>query len=127
LENVFAFLQNRLQTIYPKTQERTKIRDEYPDGIAREVTYSETLMLPNKVGNKLIVKSNYNIMVFPGKTDKNIPEIIEMHQFDAIVFTGWETQTVFLELEYLPNWHETIQKIVVELYDLFGRYDKVAS
>src|SRR5688572_5154622 len=55
LENVFAFLQNRLQTIYPKAQTRIKTLHDYPDGIARKVTYSETLTLPNRVGNKLIV------------------------------------------------------------------------
>jgi hypothetical protein len=124
LENVFAFLQNRLQATYPKRQERIQTLDHYSDGIARKVTYSETLMSPNRVGNKLIVKSNYYIMVFPGKIDKDVPEITHMHQLDAIVFTGWETQTVFLELEYFPNWDGTIKKIIVELYDLFGKYVK---
>ena len=124
LENVFAFLQNRLQEIYPKAQVRIKNLDDYADGIARKVTYSETLTSPNRVGNKLIVRSNYHIMVFPGKIDKSAEEVVHMHQLDAIIFTGWETQTVFLELEYFPNWHETMDKIVVELHDLFGKYSK---
>ena len=127
LENVFAFLQNRLQEIYPKAQVRIKNLDDYPDGIAREVTYSETLTSPNRIGNKLIVRSNYHIMVFPGKIDTSANEVVHMHQLDAIIFTGWETQTVFLELEYFPNWDEIIEKIVVELYDLFGKYGKDAA
>ena len=127
LENVFELLQNRLQTISPKTQVRTKIIDSYRDGIVRKATYSETLTSPNRIGNKLIVKSNFNIMVYPGKVDKSAEEIVEMDQLDAIIFTGWETKTVFLELEYLPNWDETIKKVIVELYDLFGKYDRDAA
>ncbi len=124
LENVFAFLQNRLQAIYPKRQERIQTFDNYSDGIARKVTYSETLISPNRAGNKLIVKSNYHIMVFPGKIDKDVPEITHMHQLDAISFTGWETQTVFLEVEYFPNWDGVMKKIIFELYDLFGKHGK---
>jgi len=124
LENVFVFLHNRLQAIYPRTQTRIKTLDNYSDGIVRRVTYSETLTSPKRESNKLIVKSDNHIMVFPGKIDKSAEEIIEMHRLDAIIFTGWETQTVFLELEYLQNWHETIKKIVVELYDLFGKYSR---
>ena len=122
LENVFAFLQNRLQAIYPRTQTRIKIFDNYSDGIARRVTYSETLILPNRDKNKLIVMSDYHIMVFPGKIDKSAEEVVQMHRLDAIMFTGWETQTVFLELEYFPIWDEVIKKILVELYDLFGKH-----
>ena len=126
LEEVFALLQNRLQTISPKSQIRTKVIDAYRDGIVREARYSETLTSPDRVGNKLIVRSNYHIMVYPGKVDVNVEEIVEMDLLDAIVFTGWETQTVFLELEYLPSWHEMVKKIIVELYELFGKYSKDA-
>jgi hypothetical protein len=127
LESVFALLLNRLQTISPKTQVRTKTLDSYQDGIVRKVTYSESLMSPNRVGNKVIVRSNYHISVYPGKIDKSAEEVVEMHQWDAIIFVGWETQTVYLELEYLPNWHEMVEKIIAELYDLFGKYDKDIS
>jgi LPXTG-site transpeptidase (sortase) family protein len=124
LETVFAFLENRLKAISSKRQVRTKTLDNYPDGIARQVTYSDTLTNPNRIGNKLIVKSNYHIMVYPGKVDTSAEEIIQMHQLDAIIFIGWETKTVFLELEYMPTWHGVISSIVVELYDLFGEDDR---
>ena len=126
LESVFALLQNRLKTISPKTKTRIKVLDNYPDGIIRNVTYSETLTLPNRIGNKLVVQCNYHIMVYPGKIDISAEEIIQMHQFEAITFTGWETQTVLLELEYLPTWDEVVKRIVFELYELFGEYSKDA-
>ena len=84
-------------------------------------------MAPNRNGNRIIVRCNYHISVYPGKTDKSAEEIIEMHQLEAITFTGWETQTVLLELEYLPTWDEIVKRIVVELYDLFGKYEIGAS
>jgi hypothetical protein len=127
LENVFALLQNRLQGVSQKPQVRVKTRDNYPDGIARKVTYSETLTWPNRVGNKIVVKCDYHIMVYPGKTNITAEEIIEMHQFEAITIIGWETQTVLLEIEYLPTWDEMMKKIIIELYDLFGKYDKAVS
>ena len=126
LEAVFSFLDNRLRAISPKRQTRTKTLDNYSDGISRKVTYSDNLTLPDRVGNRMIVRSNYHINVYPGKTDINVEEVIEYDQFDAITFVGWETQTVFLELEYMPIWDDSINSIIAELYDLFGKHNDEA-
>lgn len=124
LDNVFTWLLNRLRKKYPGTQQKTKMLDGYSDGVVRKVTYINSLMSPNRVGNKVIMRSNYYILVFPGKNDVNVEEMTDVHEFEAITFTGWETRTVLLELEYMPIWHEMIKPVVLELYDLFGRYDK---
>jgi formylglycine-generating enzyme required for sulfatase activity len=123
LDEVLAFLENNLQNLYPKSKSRAVALDNYPDGIKRTITYTDTLAFPQRGKNGLVVQCDAHMTVFPGEFDANTGETTIFNTYNALKFTGWETQTVYLEFEYAKNWEDLADSLIDELHKLFGKYD----
>lgn len=123
LEKVLDFLQNRLQKICPAEKKHIVKLDNFPDGIVRTITHTYSLSMPYRGKNTLLMQCTPSMTTFPGEFDVNAGETQEFHTYDAIKFMGWETQKVFLELEYDKTWQDEVDLLVTKLYDLFGKYN----
>ena len=124
VESVFSLLYDRMRIICncgDGETRREKNKDDYPDGITRKITFIDNLYMPSPVYlNTLKVFSNSYMMISPGKLhpEEELYELVI--GIDGIVFKGWQTKTPFFEVEYLPQWHDIVMKVVAELKDLFG-------
>ena len=114
LQNVLAILFDRLKNHKGMSQTKAIEKNDYQDGIKRDVIYHYNLQNPNWQNNKLIVNEHYYISVIPGKTDLTSEEVIHTLTLDGLVFTGWQlqTNTVMLELEYAEHWQDLVNNIM---------------
>lgn len=115
----------RLLYAWTEAADRVKVitttKADYPDGIARTMTYRHELRGGLMGDGRIVYHDHYQLSQYPARDDITAEAILNYGTENfAVIFTGYQIRDdVLLEVKYSEAWQDFINGMLAELQTLY--------